>query len=65
MTNTSLEELNEAYKALLSMLQKCEKIDMTKLGQSQETLLKRRMAALETALKLIKRELNENYPTEL
>ena len=50
-------ELQEAYRALLSTLHKCEKMDMAKLGASQRTLLERRIAALKIALALIEKEL--------
>jgi hypothetical protein len=50
------EELSEAHRALLSTLHKCEKIDGTKLGKSQQTLLDRRIAALKVALTLIEKE---------
>jgi len=50
------EELREAHRALLSTLHKCEKMDMTKLGKSQRTLLERRIAALKVALRLIEKE---------
>ena len=50
------QELSEAHRALLSTLQKCEKMDMEKLGKSQRTLLERRIAALRTALALIEKE---------
>lgn len=56
MSKFSTEELNEAHRALLSTLKKCEKIDMNKLGQSQKTLLIRRIKALNVALALIERE---------
>lgn len=56
MSKFSTEELNEAHRALLSTLKKCEKIDMDKLGQSQKTLLIRRINALKVALALIERE---------
>lgn len=56
MTSYSPEELSEAHRALLSTLKKCEKIDMAKLGKSQQTLLQRRIAALKLALELIERE---------
>jgi len=53
-------ELEESHKALLSTLNKCEKVQgNATLGKSQETLLKRRIAALKVALKLIERELKE------
>lgn len=50
------EELSEAHRALLSTLRKCEKIEIVKLGKSQQTLLERRIAALKVALALIERE---------
>jgi len=50
------QELSEAHRALLSTLQKCEKMDMEKLGKSQRTLLERRIAALRIALALIEKE---------
>jgi len=56
MSKFSTGELNEAHRALLSTLKKCEKIDMDKLGQSQKTLLIRRINALKVALALIERE---------
>ncbi|MPM53385.1 hypothetical protein SDC9_100152 [bioreactor metagenome] len=52
----TLEELNNAHKALLSTLHKCEKIEGAKLGISQQTLLTRRIFALKVALTLIERE---------
>ncbi|RCX19300.1 hypothetical protein DFR58_10344 [Anaerobacterium chartisolvens] len=53
------EELTEAHRALLSTLKKCEKIDVDKLPQAQQTLLKRRIAALKIALNLISEKLEE------
>jgi hypothetical protein len=50
------EQLSEAHRALLSTLHKCEKMDMERLGQSQRTLLERRIAALKIALALIEKE---------
>lgn len=44
------------HRALMSTLYKCEKIDATKLGKSQQTLLERRIAALKIALTLIEKE---------
>ena len=49
-------DLTEAHRALLSTLNKCEKIDASKLGASQRTLLERRIAALKVALTLIEKE---------
>lgn len=51
-------ELNEAHRALLSTLKKCEKVQgNAMLGKSQTTLLERRIAALRVALALIEKEL--------
>lgn len=56
MTEFTSEELCEAHRALLSTLHKCQKMDATKLGKSQQTLLERRIAALKVALALIEKE---------
>jgi catechol 2,3-dioxygenase-like lactoylglutathione lyase family enzyme/transcriptional regulator with XRE-family HTH domain len=56
-------ELQEAYSALSSTLKKCEKIEIGKLGKSQQTLLKRRIVGLKLALKLIEKERNYSDPT--
>jgi len=56
MPDYTSEELSDAHRALLSTLHKCEKMDPTKLGKSQQTLLKRRIAALKVALTLIEKE---------
>ena len=50
------QNLEEAHRALLSTLNKCEKIDSSKMGKSQQTLLERRIAALRLALELIEKE---------
>jgi len=50
-------ELEEAHKALLSTLHKCEKIDLAKQAKSQRTLLERRISALKLALVLIEKEI--------
>ena len=50
------EELSKAHEALLSTLQKCEKINLDNLTASRRTLLKRRIAALKIALELIERK---------
>jgi len=59
MQDFTVEELNEAHRALLSTLHKCEKIDAAKLGKSQQTLLIRRISALKVALTLIDKEVNK------
>ena len=56
MADFTSEELSEAHRALLSTLHKCEKMDATKLGKSQQTLLERRIAAIKVALALIEKE---------
>lgn len=56
MSEFTTEELNEAHRALLSTLHKCEKMDTAKLGKSQQTLLERRIVALKVALTLIEKE---------
>jgi len=60
MVEFTREELAQAYKSLLSTLRKCEKIDMDRLGKSQQTLLMRRIAALKVALALIEKEQKES-----
>ena len=59
MPDFTREELSEAHRALFSTLKKCEKIDIDKLGKSQQTLLTRRIAALKVALALIEKEQND------
>ena len=56
MADFTPDKLREAHRALLSTLHKCEKMDAAKLGKSQQTLLKRRIAALKIALTLIEKE---------
>lgn len=64
MHHFTSEELSEAHRALLSTLHKCEKIEITKLGKSQQTLLERRIAALKIALALIEKEQGPKGPGE-
>lgn len=64
MPDFTSEELSEAHRALLSTLHKCEKMDATKLGKSQQTLLERRIAALKIALTLIEKEQSKKEPGE-
>ena len=52
----TIGELTEAHNALLSTLNKCEKMDIDKLGKFQQTLLIRRIDALKVALALIEKE---------
>ena len=59
MPNYTAEELREAHRALLSTLKKCEKIRPEKLPTAQQTLLRRRIAALKVAIALIEREMEQ------
>lgn len=59
MNDFTKQELEEAHRALLSTLKKCEKVqDNANLGKSQHTLLERRIAALNIAMALIEKELS-------
>ena len=58
-SNNNNTELAEAHRALLSTLQKCEKIDLDNLATSQRTLLERRIAALKIALGLIDKDMEK------
>ncbi|MCL2213472.1 MAG: hypothetical protein FWB93_06545 [Oscillospiraceae bacterium] len=52
-------ELEQAYKAILSTLHKCEKaFEKLEVGTSQYTLMERRIAAFQVALELIGEKLN-------
>lgn len=64
MPDFTSKELCEAHRALSSTLHKCEKMDVTKLGKSQQTLLERRIAALKIALTLIEKEQDQKGPGE-
>ncbi len=57
MLEYTADELNEALRALQSVLAKCRKIDAEKLGRPQKTLLQRRIRAVEIALTLIEKQL--------
>lgn len=60
MDNFTKEDLEEARRALASLLHKCEKTgESAKLGPSQRTLLKNRIAALRVALSLIDEAITE------
>jgi hypothetical protein len=59
MNEFTKEELEEALRAITSMISKCEKVQpKLKQGTSQHTLLIRRIKALYIASSLIKREFN-------
>lgn len=64
MPDFTFEELRQAHDAMLSTLKKCEKIDASKLGKSQQTLLERRIAALKVALILIEKEQDQKVRGE-
>jgi len=64
MPDFTSEELSEAHHTLLSTLHKCEKMDTTKLGKSQQTILERRIAALKVALTLIEKEQDQKEQGE-
>lgn len=56
--NYTNEELNEAARALISTLNKCEKVqEKLREGTPQRTLTKRRIAALKIAIDLINEKL--------
>ncbi len=59
MANYAKEELEEALRAIISTIYKCEKV-MPKLKENsaQQTLLKRRIKALQISVDLIERELS-------
>lgn len=62
MENYTREELEEALRAIVSTISKCEKVQpKLKPGTSQHTLLIRRIKALRIASSLITREL-ESIP---
>lgn len=58
MEHFTKEELEEALRAITSTISKCEKAQpKLKPGTPQQTLLERRIKALQIASALIKREL--------
>lgn len=61
----SQEELQEALRAINSTIGKCEKVlPKLNIGKSQHTLTIRRIKALQIALSLITRELEDVYGKE-
>ena len=53
------EELEEALRAIVSTINKCEKaLPKLKENSAQQTLLKRRIKALQISVDLINRELS-------
>ncbi|HOQ27080.1 MAG TPA: hypothetical protein PLF76_10095 [Methanomassiliicoccaceae archaeon] len=58
MDDVTMEELEEALRAITSTIDKCEKVEpKLKQGTSQHTLLVRRIKAFKIATMLIRREL--------
>jgi len=58
MTTYAREELEEAIEAIVSTISKCEKVlPKLKENSAQQTLLKRRIKALQISVDLIEREL--------
>ncbi len=61
----SQEELQEALRAIRSTISKCEKaLPKLQVGKSQHTLTVRRIQALQIAVSLISRELQDVYGKE-
>jgi len=60
MEEYSKMELEEAHKAILSTLNKCEKTEpKIKEGTAQKTLITRRISAFKIALSLIEKSIDE------
>ena len=60
MATYAKEELEEALRAIVSTINKCEKIiPKLKENSAQQTLLKRRIKALQISVDLINRELSD------
>lgn len=60
MTKFAEEELEEALKSIVSTISKCEKVlPKLKENSAQQTLLKRRIKALQISVELIERELSD------
>jgi hypothetical protein len=58
MDSFTKEELNEALRAIVSTIGKCEKVlPKLKAGTAQRTLLERRIKAFRIAAALIQKEL--------
>ena len=66
MANYAKQELEEAIKAIVSTINKCEKVlPKLKENSAQHTLLTRRIKALQISVDLIKRELSGLFKEEL
>ena len=60
MESYTKDELQEAERAIMSLLHKCEKVvEKLERGRSQHTLTVRRIQALRISSELIARELKE------
>jgi hypothetical protein len=60
MATYAKDELEEALGAIISTINKCEKVlPKLKENSAQQTLLKRRIKALQISADLIKRELSD------
>lgn len=60
MDETTKDELQEAQRAILSLLHKCEKVlEKLEPGRSQHTLTKNRVKALRISAELIAQALGE------
>lgn len=58
MGNYTMEELEEALRAISSTIRKIEKVqEKPTLGKSQQTLIERRLKAMKIASELISREM--------
>lgn len=65
MATYAKEELEEALRAIISTINKCEKVlPKLKENSAQQTLLKRRIKALQVSVDLIKREISESFKEE-
>jgi hypothetical protein len=59
MATYAKEELEEARRTIISTINKCEKaLPKLKKNSAQQTLLKRRIKALQISVDLIERELS-------
>lgn len=59
------EELEEARRAIVSTIHKCEKVlPKLKENSAQQTLLKRRIRALQISVDLLERELSGFFEEE-
>lgn len=59
MKKYTKEDILESIKQVTSMIQKIHAIDTKKLQKAQQTLLKKRLLALQISLELLKEKLKE------